>query len=244
MNKHNKLQSALTICSWLVFSGCLGSHTTKAQCKSDIEEFNIHGPLDSMRYYEYSAEGDMLYFLTLRFDENGQERSRTSFWASDQFQPSQTVYEFNDMGLKVKEYRFDALGKLEYYLKFNYDTQGYLLNDSLFVSDGRLWNFSSYEYDSLCNEVDFKYHYEDGGIWFWYSYSYGFGKKESMYDHIESMTYEYYYDEFGNCSSIKDVVNEEESKWEYTYDGKNNWTSRLQIDSGELERREYFYADQ
>lgn len=203
-----------------------------AQCKSDLEQINVKGPVKQIKSTGIEIkEGveEPSHIKISEFDKSGKELGYTFASKYDDMQPTKTTYEFNDKGLKVEEKRYNLKGKVNATLKYQYDEKGNMIEEVYYMY-GAMDSYSYYKYNENCDRTEYQVFSSDSSVWLWYTYKYEDGLLTEVYDKVRLGTSKYKHDKNGNAIEYRDYDkdgNEVELRtYEYKYDKRGNWTKK------------------
>ena len=208
---------------------------------AEMEGGNITDSSGKMRRMStYNAAGDLIWYHTYTYNEQGRIASITSFDGagnqtghvdykydgsgnvttgcsySDTGEVSQVDYEYDSSGNMVKYVYYDQNGQVESTASITYDADGNQIREDWQSSDGHSWYRIS-EYDSRGNNIKDS-DYDSRGLIGYYTMTYDEEGNRTTYNgydgegQLEWRTV-YIYDEEGNC------IGDEE------YDGEGNLIS-------------------
>lgn len=134
------------------------------------------------------------------------------------------TYAYDTNGKLIEETRYDSEGYFIEKLGYKYDAQGLLIQKMNYTEDGTALGWTQYEYaggGKIVNEI---YYDESGAISYWFGYAYsdeGFIEKKIYHESDGDVAYWYEYDAAGN--QLREIHN--------SRDGKVNWWNELVYDA-------------
>ena len=105
-------------------------------------------------------------------------------------------YYFNTEGDVVEEAHYNSDGSLREKYTYQYDSRGNKIEQACYKSDGSLSSKCTYKYDSSGNKIEQAYYNSDGSLWHKYTYKYdsrGNMIEEATYDSDGSLRYKHSY---------------------------------------------------
>jgi hypothetical protein len=245
MKKTNKLLITLIL--------VLFYNTSLSQCKSDLEQQNIKGKVKTIKetgLYSEDGANEINHIKTTKYDKRGKELGYSFASKYDDLKPTETIFEFDNEGNKIKENRYDLSGKIENYLNYEYDSLGNVIKSSYFTSSGSLDSYATYKYNLTCDRIESKHYYSDSSIWLWYKSTYKKGGLIEVFSPLDSITVKFTYDNQNNYIKYieYDKLGEEKEvrTYIYEYDDKSNWIKKTEFQNGEIywvDERQYDYYD-
>lgn len=228
-------------------------NTSFTQCKSDLEQQNIKGKFKTIKetgLYAENGANEINHIKETKYDKRGKELGYSFASKYDDLKPTETIFEFDKEGNKIKENRYDLSGKIENYLTYEYDSLNNVIKSSYFTSSGSLDSYSTYKYNLTCDRIESKTYYSDNSIWLWYKSKYKEGRLIEVFNPLDSTISKYTYDNLNNYIKYIefDKLGEEEEvrTYIYEYDDKSNWIKKTSYNNGEIywvDERQYDYYD-
>ena len=229
------------------------SGTSYSQCKSDLEKENVKGKVKTITetgIYAKDGANEINYIQTTKYDKRGKALGYSFAHKYDDLKPTETIFEFDKEGNKIKENRFDLSGKIKYYLNYEYDSLGNVIKSRCFLSGGILDYYTTYKYNLTCDIIEYKHYYSDSSIWEWYKSTYKEGRLIERFSPLDSTSAKCINDNQNNKIKyiLYDKLGEEEEviTYIYEYDDKSNWIKKTSYYNGEIywvDERQYDYYD-
>ena len=228
-------------------------NTSLSQCKSDLEQDNIKGKVKTITetgLYAENGANEINHIKTTKYDKSGKALSYSFASKYDDLKPTETIFEFDNEGNKIKENRYDLSSKIENYLHYEYDSLGNVIKSSYFTSSGSLDSYTTYKYNLTCDRIETKHYYSDSSIWLWYKSTYNEGMLTEVFSPQDSSIVKYTYDNQNNYIKYIEYdklgKKKEVTTYIYEYDDKSNWIKRMSYHNGEIywvDKRQYDYYD-
>lgn len=130
------------------------------------------------RMNSYDGDGNLIWYHTYTYNEQGQEASVTSFdgsgnqtghvdkaytedgaslveywFVADTGEIAKTVYEYDDAGNAVKEFHYSLNGEIRSIHQKEFDGNGNMIREEICTPEGDVQSYSTYTYDGAGREI-------------------------------------------------------------------------------------------
>jgi hypothetical protein len=204
-----------------------------SQCKSDLEKENIKGNVEKIIETGINVKdgkNEINHIKTTIFDKRGKALGYNFASKFDSLKPTETIFEIDKEGNKIKENRYDLSSKIRNYLIYEFDSLGNEIKSSYYTSGGNLDSYTCYKYNLACEKIEAKTFFSDGGLWLWYKFTIKDGKLIEVFD-LQDSTISKITNDIQN-NNIKHVkydkygTEKKVSVYNYVYDEKSNWIKK------------------
>lgn len=212
-----------------------------SQCKSDLEKGNLNGRVKSItetNVYMEDGKNEIISIATTSYNKRGESLGYRHAHKNNDLEYTETTYELDNLGRKIKMNRYGLLGDLEGYYIYEYDSLCNMIKSVEFKGSGSLDSYTVYNYNSTGEKIDYKTYTSDSTLWLWYEFKYEAGRINQIRDPQDSSIWKSEYDKHNN--EIKTTIfdkfgNEKEVRtYVYRYDNKYNWTEKKLYINGEF----------
>jgi hypothetical protein len=223
-----------------------------SQCKSDLEKENVIGSVRSITQtgiFMNDDANEIISIATTSYNKSGVSLGYRHAHKNNDLKYTETTYELDALGRKIKMKSFELSGELEYYYVYEYDSLCNMIKSIEFKGSGRLDSYTIYEYNSTGESTGYKTYTSDSTLWLWYQFEYEAGTIGETRDPQDSSIWKSEYDKHNNeikTTKYDKFGNEKEVRtYIYQYDNKSNWITRTLYINGKIywidKRRMIYY---